>query len=236
MARFDFQQFSVDDRGCGMKICSDSVLLGAWFFAPYADAKTIVDVGAGSGILSLIGTQMCSEASVTALELDSGAAEASRTNFAESPFANRLNVEEGDFAMWKPKAGIDLVISNPPYFTNGERSSNSARATARHQDGLSYASLMRVCSQWLAADGHLGLVSPAEFENEIVFEAEMSGLKLRRLLRIRTSQRKPVTRILFDFSPTDGPLITDTLELRGSDSRPTPAYATLVENLYLTLK
>ena len=236
MARFDFQQFSVDDHGCGMKICSDSVLLGAWYFAPYAEAKTIVDVGAGSGILSLIGAQMCPEAHVTALELDAGAAAASQANFAESPFANRLNIEEGDFALWKPESKIDLVISNPPYFTNGERSTDSARAAARHQEGLSYASLMRVCSQWLAADGHLGLVSPAEFENEIVFEGEMAGLKLRRLLRIRTSHRKAVTRLLFDFSPTDGPLITETLDLRGSDSRPTAAYATLVENLYQTLK
>lgn len=236
MARFDFQQFSVDDRGCGMKICSDSVLLGAWYFAPYAEAKTIVDVGAGSGILSLIGAQMCPDAHVTALELDGGAAEASQANFAESPFANRLNINEGDFALWKPESKIDLVISNPPYFTNGERSADSVRAAARHQEGLSYASLMRVCLQWLAADGHLGLVSPAEFENEIVFEGEMVGLKLRRILRIRTSHRKAVTRLLFDFSPTDGPLITETLDLRGSDSRPTAAYATLVENLYQTLK
>ena len=236
MGRFEFRQFAVDDRDCGMKICSDSVLLGAWFFGPYSGARSIVDVGSGSGVLSLIGAQMCPEADVVALELDPAAAAASEANFVASPFASRMSVLEGDFALWRPDSPVSLVISNPPYFTTGERSADTARAGARHQIGLGYSSLMAVCSGWLAPDGHLGLVSPAEFESEIIFEAEMAGLKLRRMLRVRTSQRKPVTRLLWDFSMSDGPLVSSSLDLRGHDGCPTDEYASLVEFLYLKLK
>ncbi len=236
MTRFDFKQFSVDDSGCGMKICSDSVLLGAWFFEPYASARSVADIGAGSGVLALIAAQCCPQAAVTAIEIDAGAAEASRLNFEASPWTARLTLVEGDFSLWTPSSPLDLIISNPPYFTNGAIAADAARAAARHQQGLSYASLLRKGAQCLVTDGHLGLVSPAEFEQEIIFEAEMASLKLRRLLRVQTSPRKPVTRLLFDFGKADGTASVETLALREPDGSISASYRSLVDSFYIKLK
>ena len=80
MGVFHFKQFDIDDSGCGMKICSDSVLLGAWFFPRHKRARRVADVGAGSGLLSLMAAQILPGASIVGLEIDSDAARAARAN------------------------------------------------------------------------------------------------------------------------------------------------------------
>ena len=70
MGVFHFKQFDVDDSGCGMKICSDSVLLGAWFLPEYSSAASVLDIGAGSGLLALMAAQVCTGAHVTGIEID----------------------------------------------------------------------------------------------------------------------------------------------------------------------
>ncbi|MDE6854310.1 MAG: methyltransferase [Muribaculaceae bacterium] len=236
MGVFSFRQFDVDDSGCGMKVCSDSVLLAAWFAAAYPTAGSIADIGTGSGVLALISAQVCADAIVTGVELDAAAASAARYNFANSPFGARLGVEECDFAQWRPEGGsFDLIISNPPYFATGERSSDTARAAARHQSALGYASLVRRAPSLLAPDGHLGMVSPAESEREIIFEAELSGLKLRRILRVHTSPRKPCTRLLWDFALSDGPVDDRRLNLRDGSGALDRDYVAVVDPFYLKI-
>lgn len=229
-----FKQFKVDDSACGMKICSDSVLLGAWFLPCYSSALSVLDIGSGSGLLALMAAQICPDAQVTGIEIDPRAAAAARANFAASPFASRLNLIEGDFNCCNLPAPNDLVISNPPYFTTGERSADTARSTARHQATLSYNTIFDK-ARLVTHEGHIGLVSPAEFEQDIIFRAEMAGLKLRRLLRISTSATKPATRLLWDFSLTDGSLTEETLKLRDSNGVLTEEYRRLVDNFYIKL-
>lgn len=79
------------------------------------------------------------------------------------------------------------------------------------------------------------MVSPAEFENDIIFQAEMAGMKLRRLMRVKTSPTKGVTRLLWDFSRTDGTQSTDELSIRQSDGSYTTSYRNMVEQYYMKL-
>lgn len=230
MAVFHFRQFDVDDEGCGMKICSDSVLLGAWLAPEYSLAKAVADVGAGSGVLALICAQCCPQAQVTALEIDSAAAAAARANFARSPWSGRLALVEGDFAA---AGGIyDLIISNPPYFTTGELAPDPTRALARHKGSLGYATLAQWAPRHLGPEGHLGFVSPADDEQAILFDAELAGLRLRRLARIATSPRKAPTRLLWDFALKSGPEKHSCLSIRDGDGRISAEYRALVEPFY----
>ena len=234
MGVFRFRQFCIDDSGCGMKICSDSVLLAAWFLPPFAEnARSIIDVGAGSGVLSLLGAGVCPSAMVSGLEIDADAAACCRRNFESSPWSDRLTAVCTDFADYTPEVAPDIIISNPPYFTTGATATDGARATARHQQGLTYASLLHKAALWLGENGHLGMVSPADFEHEIIAEAEFSGLKLRRLLRVRTSAKKAPTRLLWDFGRTDGSLCDHTLLMRDSSGNITNEYHRMVSPYYL---
>lgn len=234
MGVFRFKQFNVDDSGCGMKICSDSVLLGAWFLPIYTTAQSVLDIGTGSGLLALMAAQVCPEACVTGIEIDPKAAEAARTNFAASPFADRLTVTEGDFNTTTLPLRNDLVISNPPYFVTGERSADTARSTARHQASLSYQAIFNK-SDLIKPEGHIGLVSPAEFEQDIIFNAEMAGLKLRRLLRVCTATARPASRLLWDFSRTDGPVTEEIMKLRNSVGELTEGYRRMVDAFYVKI-
>lgn len=232
MGVFRFKGFEVDDCGCGMKICSDSVLLAAWFLRPYARARRIVDVGTGSGVLALLAARMCPDAVITGVEIDSEAAVAAAKNFAASPWASRLRCENKDISDFEAEKTPDIIISNPPYFTNGVASADSSRAAARHQDSLTYATLLALP---LAPVGHLGMVTPADVYDDIIFEAEMRRRKLCRLCRVRTSPSKEAVRLLWDFSDTDEGCVEETLELRDSDGRYSEAYRELVEPYYLKL-
>lgn len=237
MARFDFKQFSLSDEDCGMKISSDSVLLGAWFLPSVAQAASVVDVGAGSGLLSLMGAQICLNATITAIELDAGACRAAAANFAASPWSQRLKLVHGDFGILAPAfSNVEAVISNPPYFTTGAGARDAARAAARHQQSLSFDVLLSKGAAMLAPQGRLGLISPAPDEQNIIFSAELAGLKLRRLCRVHTARGKAPGRLLWEFGRPDGSLDISSLCLRSADGTPTPEYEALVQDFYLRLK
>lgn len=235
MGVFHFKHFDIDDHGCGMKICSDSVLLAAWFLPPYREARTVADVGAGSGILAMMAADIMPDAIITAIEKDTAAAEAASRNFDASSWADRLLTVNTDFVDFASDNShkFNIVISNPPYFTNGAQATDAARAAARHQATLSYDTLLG--ADILMPGGHIGLVSPAEFEHEIIYSAELSRLKLRRLCRVVTSPGKKPTRLLWDFATDDGPLTDTTLAMRDTDGRYSPDYRQIVEPFYMKL-
>ncbi|GAB1050277.1 MAG: hypothetical protein Sw1PiTSA_12030 [Shewanella algae] len=141
---FSFKAFHIEDYGCGMPVSTDGVLLGAW--APLTGAKRVLDIGAGSGLLSLMAAQR-SEAEVLAVELDSSAAHASRANFKASPWASRLALYQGSIQAYcdehalADSALFDHILCNPPYFETGPRSDDPKRAIARHTEHLNFDEL-----------------------------------------------------------------------------------------------
>ena len=52
---FRFKQFSISQEYSPMKVGTDSVLLGAW--TPATNPTYILDIGAGTGVLSLMMAQ-----------------------------------------------------------------------------------------------------------------------------------------------------------------------------------
>ena len=112
MGVFHFKHFDIDDHGCGMKICSDSVLLAAWFLPPYRDALTVADIGTGSGVLALLAADIMPKAKIIAIEKDTAAAEAASRNFTASPWADRLTTVNADFVDFAAEGNhkFNLVI------------------------------------------------------------------------------------------------------------------------------
>ena len=222
---FEFKQFTVDDSGCGMKISTDSVLLGAWFLPQVAAAAVVIDAGSGSGVLSLMAAQCCPRARVTAVEIDPVAASVGSANVSASQWRERIEVVEGDFScVALPSA--QAIISNPPYFTETLHAPDAARALARHQTALTYQGLLNKAADLLTEDGLLGLVAPAADEERLTFAAALAGLPPVRICRVRTSARKSPKRILCAFGRKAGTPVEEEL-LMGSDE-----YRTLVFPFY----
>lgn len=219
-----------------MKVGTDSVLLGAW--VDVDGVTTVLDAGAGSGILSLMIAQRAPQASVTAVELDSAAAEAAEANIAASPWAERCRVVCADMGCYNPTVPPDLIICNPPFFTGGIPAPDRRRASARHAaTGFGPLSVIDFAARWLAPKGSLAMITPAVIADDIVFEAEMQRMDIWRMCRVATTSGRPASRILWQLSRKGvrSPAAESCLDVH-SHGEYTDAYRTLTSDFYLHLR
>lgn len=228
---FSFKKFHCDDSRCGMKISTDGVLLGAW---AECYGSRVADIGAGSGLVSLMIAQRFPDVRITALEIDPEACKDAEYNISNSPWSERISVRCMDFADWTPDDRFDAVVSNPPFFSSTLRSPDSARALARHIDsGFSYTSLIRRADEMLTDNGILSMILPADCEDDVIFTAEMNRMKLHRLCRVSTLEGRPPLRILVELGRHDTtPQITG-LEIRDSSNNHSVEYRSLTRDFYL---
>lgn len=231
MAAFHFKLFDVDDCGCGMKIGTDGVLLGAW--ADTRGASQIIDLGAGSGLIALMMAQRVPEARITAIDISPKACDAARENALRSPWAERIDVACADAAAIEIEERPQLIVCNPPFFTSTLKSPDADRAAARHTGSLSPQSALRFAARWLAPGGSIALITPSDIESDLIFEAEMLKLKLRRQCRVASVVgRKPI-RTLWQFNTSDGPMSATDIAIRDASNNYTDQYKQLTQDFYL---
>lgn len=228
---FTFKQFAIDTSGCGQKLGTDSVLLGAW--ANLDGVSTVLDLGAGSGVLALMCAQRSDSARITALEINPSACEAARANAAASPWAERIEVVEADAMAYSPDAKFDLIISNPPYFNQGITSPVAARASARHGTGFTWEQAIDLASAWLSPDGALAMVTPADIASAVTARAEMKRLKVRRLCMVASAEGHKPSLALWELRRKDGPIVRESLCIRDAGHAYSPEYVSLTSDFYL---
>ena len=141
MTGFKFKQFEIHQDRCAMKVGTDGVLLGAW--AP--GGKRILDVGSGTGLISLMMAQRFPEAQVLGIDMDGEACEEAAENVAASPFADRVEIECCRLQDYHSAESFDAIVSNPPFFLNSLKNPDSKRTMARHTDSLPFRDLFREC-------------------------------------------------------------------------------------------
>lgn len=237
MSTFQFSDFQVRDDNCGQKVCSDSVLFGAWAARQaVSEPGKILDIGCGSGVLSLILARELPASTITGVEIDHAAAEDARLNFADSPWSGRLELIESSFEnACVPAGGWNAIICNPPFFSGGLCAPEARRAGARHQDSLTFQSLCVYASRTLAPGAPLWVLIPAEADAELLFQAELAGLSPVRHCFVFTTARKAARRAMWEFRSrgTSAPnMREERIDIRDSSGEYTPAYLDLVEKLY----
>lgn len=193
---FTFKQFSVRHDRCAMKVGTDGVLIGAWA----RGGRRLLDIGAGTGLVSLMLAQRFPSATVEGLEIDAEAAEQCQENMAASPFADRVKVYASAFQDFVPDAPYDAIVSNPPYFLSGMKNNDESRVVARHSDVTFFKDFFRFSKQWLRPSGEVSLVLPANGVEEISAVAYLMGMMLCRRVWVRTMPDKPVERCLLSFA------------------------------------
>jgi len=156
---FHFKQFSLNHHRSTMKTGTDAILLGVWTDA--SEATKALDIGSGSGIISLF-IAARSNANVTSIEIDTESVEESSTNYSSSKFGNRMKVLNTDFVSYADSTDskFDLIVSNPPFFTDDLHSPDLRKTKARHTDSLSFKQLCSGVSQLLKPDGKFTVVLP----------------------------------------------------------------------------
>ena len=212
-----------------MKVGTDGVLLGAWF---PASAGSVLDVGTGTGLIALMAAQR-GAGQVTAIEIDAAAAAQAARNAAASEWADRIEVVASDIADYHTDVRFDRILSNPPYFRDSLRSPDAGRNAARHNDRLSYETLVSCSVRLLAPGGLLCVVLPFDAVDEFVRCALTAGLYLARRTDVVTVQGREPKRSLLSFSTVHTQPQTDVLNMREADGNESAEYVNLVRDFYL---
>lgn len=201
---FSFKQFTICQEKCAMKVGTDGVLLGAW--APVRNARHILDVGTGTGLIALMMAQRTSpDVRITALEIDPDAAAQAKENADASPWRERIEVIANNFNEYKNEHKFDLIVSNPPYFVESLKCPDGQRNTARHtSDELNYEILMGHSASLIAPYGIVAVVVPAEVEACVEEAAWAAGLALTHKTSVITKMGKTCKRLLLAFTFAGG--------------------------------
>jgi tRNA1Val (adenine37-N6)-methyltransferase len=229
---FKFKKFSVCDDGATMKVGTDGVLLGAW--ANPGDAKTILDIGTGSGIIALmIAQRSIPEARIDAIELLEQDSRQAVANVLSSPWREKISIINTSIQNFASPASYDLIISNPPFFSGSLLSPSARRSSVRHDIQLTYDDLISVTIRLLSLNGRLCIILPAGESDSFAQKALARKLFLNRLTRFFTRPGKPQERSLMEFGFIEIPLIENSLTLYHSGARWTDEYTSLTKDFYL---
>lgn len=227
---FTFQQFTVRHDLCGMKVGTDGVLLGAWA----TGGRRILDIGTGSGLVALMMAQRFLQAEIDAIDIDADACRQAEVNVAASPFGNRIRVMHAALQAFEGTARYDSIVSNPPFFTTGQRSDERSRALARHADTLPYSALFQGVGRLLTPDGVFSAIIPTDFIEAFVAEACFNGFSPIRRCTVRTTAKKAPRRTLVAFSrQAGGSCQTEDVVLQNQDGSRTQWYNNLTKSFYI---
>lgn len=229
---FKFKKFSVANAASAMKVGTDGVMLGAW--GGDGSPDNILDIGTGTGLIALMTAQRFPGARITAIEIDPAASQEAAANFSNSLWADRLEVVNADFRKWASETDMrfDLIISNPPFFTNGIRSDDTVRATARHSDSLGPSDIVNLSPSLLSTSGKLAMVIPSAISEDIIYEAAIARLFLSRQCNVKSSAGKAVSRTLLEFTTADRPILKSNMTIRDGDGF-SDEYRRLTSDFYL---
>ena len=190
---FQFQQFTVHQGRCAMKVGTDGTLLGAWS----RGGQTVLDIGTGTGLVALMMAQRFPEAHVTGIDIDPEAVEQAKENVGASPFRN-IGIMEADARAFVG-GPFEAIVCNPPFFTDSLACPDAQRTLARHTTSLTYRDLMASAWRLLADVGEFSVIIPFDCKSRLENEAALAGFFLSRECAVKTTPLKQPRRYLLAF-------------------------------------
>ena len=232
---FRFKQFTVYHDRCAMKVGTDGVLLGAW--TDVNDASSILDIGTGTGIIALMLAQRSTAAVIKGVDIDGDAVEQAQENVSHTPWADRIVIEQADACRLPETETVryDVVVSNPPYFTETMKCPDNRRHAARHTDTLTFDKLLHAASQLMHEKGRFCVVLPASAEGSFVTEAALHHLYPCRRTAVQTKAGVPPKRVLLEFRREITRCQSDTLTIEDTPGTYSAQYRALTGDFYLNM-
>jgi tRNA1Val (adenine37-N6)-methyltransferase len=237
LAKFTFKNFEVLQDKCAMKVGTDSVLLGAW--CPLDNKPhTVLDIGAGTGILSLMLAQRSDAYQIDAIEIDENAYEQCVSNFENSPWADRLFCFHAglDEFVDEPEDEYDIIISNPPFYSEDYKTADAQRDLARFQEAMPFEDLVEAADLLLSENGIFAVIIPFKEEErfmDLCAEVELFPIKVTR---VKGSPTTPIVRSLLAFKRYElSVLEADELVVEITRHEYTDEYIELTKDFYLKM-
>ncbi len=236
MKPFQFKQFTIHQDKCAMKVGTDGVLLGAWTPLDHY-SKSILDIGAGTGIISLMLAQRSDASSIDALEIDEDAYEQCVDNFENSSWNDRLFCYHASLEEFTEEIEdhYDLIVSNPPFYAADYKSDDVQRDLARFSDALPFDHLLECVSKLLSEDGLFSVIIPFKEQEAFIELAKNFDLFPKSILQVKGTPISEIKRSLIAFSCNTCDVKTNELIIETSRHQYTKDYINLTKDFYLKM-
>lgn len=234
---FTFKQFTINQDKTAMKVGTDGVLLGSWAPVDH-NLFSILDIGAGTGIIALMLAQRTSAEQIDALEIDEEAYEQAVENFENSPWGDRLFCFHAglDEFIEEPEDEYDLIVSNPPFYAEDYKTENEQRDLARFQDAMPFEELVEAADLLLSENGIFALILPHKEEEKFIALAKEYELYPVKITRVKGTPNSEIKRSLLAFSRNKiAEIEVDELIIEIDRHIYTPEYIELTKDFYLKM-
>ncbi len=219
-----------------MKVGTDAILLGAWASLD-AQPESILDIGSGTGILALQMARRSQAIQIDAVEIDHDAYEQCVENFENSPWSDRLFCYHASIQEFVSEIdeAYDLIISNPPYFSEDIKTNDDARNKARFTDALPFDHLLICAAHLLTPEGSFQLILPKSEEEAFIELAATIGLHPKRICHVKGTQKAEIKRILLELTRKKEPVTVSELIIETERHKYTPEFVALTREFYLDM-
>lgn len=198
---FKFKQFTIHQDRCAMKVSTDAVVLGALAGNSMEKPKSILEIGIGTGVVSLMLLQRFPESKLLGVELDQDAFIQACENADSSPWRDSVNFQKIAFQEFSKdrEEKFELIVSNPPYFLNHLQTSDDKRNMALHHVGLSFGDLIKGVVELLAPEGVFWVILPPGQMQNLEAIAAFFDLYPNSAFHLRDRPAKKVIRVIQEF-------------------------------------
>lgn len=234
---FQFKQFIVHQDKCAMKVCTDACLFGAFVadrFQKTGSRFNVLDIGAGTGLLSLMLAQKNPTAEIDAVEIDKGAAEQCKENFKHSPWKDRLRI----FHQPIQEFGINtyhLIVSNPPFYENDLKAGDNRRNLALHSTALGLDDLLDVVAKHISAHGRFAVLLPYHRSANFINHALLKDFYLQEEMSVKQTPKHPYFRSMLIFGRDRSQARHSDLCIHDKTGQYSEEFKELLEDYYLKL-
>ncbi|MFK5973683.1 MAG: methyltransferase [Flavobacteriaceae bacterium] len=233
---FKFKQFTIHQDRCAMKVGTDGVLLGSWALLAHSP-NSILDIGAGTGLIALMLAQRSDAETIDAIEIEASAFEQSVENFESSLWADRLFCYHAGLDEFVDECDekYNLIVSNPPFYSEEVSSGDRARDVARQNIALPFDELLGGVSKLLSEKGVFATIIPFHEEDRFVKLAAKSKLYLQKITRVKGNFTAEIKRSLLEFSFQKSDINRNELVIEIERHNYTKQYINLTKDFYLKM-
>lgn len=233
-SHFSFKQFTIHQDHCAMKVTTDACLFGAWVNSKVRSAEKMLDIGAGTGLLSLMMAQGRS-IEIDAVEIEETCFEQLCSNIKNNPIGKRINPIRNDIRLLNTDKKYDLIVSNPPFYEKQLKSDMTDINLARHSDQLSLRDLFLQVKKMIKNNGHFFLLMPYYRKSECMEMAASHGLFPQTIALAKQSIVHEPFRAMFCFTTSPGETTTEEIAIKKNAPVYTDAFYLLMKDYYLYL-
>lgn len=232
MSVFKFKYFTVQQSDSAMKVGTDAMILGA--FVETENKTRGLDIGTGTGVISLMLAQKNENLQITAIDIDEASVQEANMNFKNSPWSNRLHVIHNDFLAHNFEEQFDLIVSNPPYFSTTNENEDARKAQARHVSSLEIKPFIVKVSSLLSPTGHFWLIIPYNDFTRWYLNCEMNGLRIARKIDIIGKEGNEPIRCILKIDKTTILTQNEKFCIRNADNLYSDEYIALTKEFHGT--